>query len=141
MAIVKFPETNISLHTHGKLGRPWGLGIMQAGYNFVGDDFKYSGIYQRRPRIEGQIMVKMKHYVPVITRTEGQQDQRSYFADVKTVWDNLDSSEKLLWQTILAKNGMGYWNSFASDFMKRKASYSGVMRLGQNQIGYLTILG
>lgn len=138
MAIVKFPHTNLSLSTRGIVGRPFGAGMMWAGYSRVGDDFEYSGIYQRRPRITGQILVKMKHYRSPNPRTDKQQAWRGYFADVKGIWDTFTPTVKEVWQKTLVKKGMGGWNTFASVYMKRKPSDAGVMRAGLCRCGDFT---
>lgn len=138
MAIVKFPHSNLSIKTHGVIGRPWGAGRHTVGYTYTGDDFEYAGVYQRRPRITGQILVKMKHYRSPNPRTDKQQAWRGYFADVKLVWDDFTPVVKDVWRTLLVKKGMGGWNTFASVYMKRKPSDAGVMRAGLCECGYLT---
>lgn len=138
MAIIKFPETNLSLSTRGVIGRPWGAGAMLAGRSFYGDDFPYSGIYQRRPRITGQILVKMKHYRSPNPQTEAQQAWRGYFALVKQVWDGLTEEERTQWRTSQPPYNMGGWNRFASRFMKAKPDYAGVFVAGASHVGNLT---
>lgn len=140
MAIVKFPKTNLSISTRGIIGRPWGAGAMTAGRSWAGDTFSYSGIYQRRPRISGQILVKMKHYRSPNPQTEKQQAWRGYFADVKDVWDNLDEQVKTWWRASRYPYNMGGWNRFASKYMKRKSSDAGIMRAGLCRCGDFTYL-
>ena len=139
MAIVKFPETNLSLKTHGVIGRPWGAGAHLAGWSMLGDDFEYSGVYQRRPRVTGQILVKMRHYMSPNPRTEAQQAWRGYFAIVKQIWDGLTEQERTEWRSPQYPYNMGGWNRYASRFMKAKPAYAGAYLVGMSQLGELTI--
>lgn len=120
MAIVSYPESNQSLQTYGVVGRPWGAGLITAGYSFYGDDFPYSGIYQRRRGKKGQIVIRMKHYRSPNPQTDAQQEWRAYFAYLKTLWDVMSESEKDFWRASKPPYNMGGWNRFASYHLKNK---------------------
>lgn len=139
MAIVKFPESALSMKTVGVIGRPWGAGRILAGYSWVGDENEYSGVYQRRPRATGQILVKMKHYRSPNPQTDKQQAWRMYFKDILAVWHALPAGIRDDMRARKYPVGMGGWNRYCRAYMRRKPSQAGVMRAGMCPLGDLTL--
>ena len=139
MAIVKFPDTVLSVQSVGIVGRPLGAGCVTAGLSWAGDDNPFSGIYQRRPRPTGQILVKMKHYRSPNPRTDSQQAWRAYFKDVLAFWHALPPEFREYMKLKRYPTGMGGWNRFARLYMSRKPTDAGIMRAGLCSCGGLTI--
>ena len=138
MAVIQFPDTNLSISTRGIVGRPIGAGYYQAGYSWVGDDFMYSGIYQSRARPTGRILIKMRHYRSPNPQTAPQQAWRAYFKDVMLVWHNLDNDLRVKLRKSHFPHNMGGWNRYARLYMRRKPTDAGVMRAGLCFCGGLT---
>jgi len=139
MAVIKWPDSNLSLSTRGVVGRPVGLGYITCGYSWLGDSFIYSGIYQSRPRPTGRILVKMRHYRSPNPQTARQQEWRFYFKDVLIVWHNLDNDVRVNMRIARFPFGMGGWNRYARLYMRRKPTDAGVMRCGLCVLGGLTL--
>lgn len=97
MAIVNPTENGGIIEIRGTLGRPCGLGRFMLGLSQFGDWNPYAGIYQRRPRKGGQIIVRMKHYRPAYRRTTAQDARRVLFADAVAEWQALTATERLEW--------------------------------------------
>jgi hypothetical protein len=118
MAIVDFPNRADSFEVRGRVGLPVELGNFWCGWSVLGDDDTGSGIYQRRPRQGGQIIVKMRHYWPNNPQYEDQQAWRGVFADAVSAWQALTTEQKLEWKKKKWPRKMTGYNRFLRAYLK-----------------------
>lgn len=118
MAIVK-PLTDFNaLEIRRIIGKPNGLGQHFLGLTALGDDSPYAGIYQKRPRQNGQIFVKMKFYYPQYSGTTLQLTQREKFANAITSWQALTIEEKNVYNAMQYPPRMTGFNRFIRLYMR-----------------------
>lgn len=118
MAIIKPFDIVHSLEIRGRIGRPNGLGEIWCGWSELGEDLKIAGIYQKRPRPNGQIFVRMKHYHCRNPKTIPQQANRSIFADAVASWQACSEAQKSAWRRKKYPRGMSGYHRYLRNYMR-----------------------
>ena len=107
----------MSLELTGKFGLPTDLGNMWCGFSEIGDDNPFSGVYQRRKRKGGQIIVKMVYSMPPYVNTTIQKARRTKFSDAIKAWNELPFEQQVIWNKKKSPRGMSGYNRFISFYM------------------------
>lgn len=118
MAIVATGSIQRGAGIRGALGRPNQVGEHWLGWTYLGDDNPMCGVYQRRPRAGGEIIVKMKHYHPVVPLTASVQNVRNTFSAAATAWNNLTQMQKDVYNNATYPKGLSGWSRFLREYMK-----------------------
>lgn len=117
MAVVKPATDMFSIEMRGKFARPCGAGAYWTGKSVIGEYVKESGIYQKRPRKQGQIFVKMKHYTVPNMQTAAQVARRNKFALAVQNWQSFTPSQKAEYRIGKQAKRMTPFNNYISKFM------------------------
>ena len=118
MAVVTPIEGLISLEFNQKFGLPNGFGFAQFGWTPFGEDNERAGYYQTRPRKEGRILVKMRHYWPVDNPDPATIIRRGLFADGVAAWQALDAGEKQYYNELQYPESKSGFNRFMSLWLR-----------------------
>lgn len=137
MVVVAWKDRWLCMELRGKMGRPIELGNFWLGLSELGDQNPMSGVWQRRKRKKGQIIVKMKYGVPPYVNTPIQRSRRSKFASAITAWNSLDVDEQIKWNKKSSPKGMSGYNRFISWYMKQPDDYAivGLFEIGFAKLG------
>jgi len=131
MVITDITTRPPSLEVRGTVGKPNGLGFHFMGFSLVGDDNRFTGVFQRRRSRKGQVVVKMRHYYPIDTATMKKAIWRKYHGDLIKYWQFLTATQK----EKLRKDGIKYSrsgiNRLCTEYSQKKP-----LELGGNIIGY-----
>lgn len=101
-----------------RLGKPNQLGEMWCGWSELGDDDPYAGVYQRRPRKGGEIIVKMRHAWPDCGHTSRQIYVRSVFADGVASWQSLTTLQKQSYNRRKYPKGQSGFTRYMREYLK-----------------------
>jgi len=118
MAIVDITNGPMSLEVRGRLGRPNELGAIWCGWSELGEYLPIAGIYQKRPRKNGQIFVKMKHYHGANPQTPAQQSNRATFAQAVAGWQALSEEQKNVWRKKTSPKYMAGYHRYIRSRMR-----------------------
>lgn len=118
MVIVGVNERAGALELRGLLGRSNGCGRAVLGATDCGIDYESAGIYMRRPRKGGQIIVRMRHYFPNNPKTPAQLAQQQKMRSAVSAWQALTDSERDFWRRKKHPRHMTGYNRFLRDFMR-----------------------
>jgi hypothetical protein len=119
MVVVAPKDRWLCLELRGKMGRPTQMGNFWLGLSELGDDNPMSGVWQRRKRKTGQIIVNMNYSMPPYVNTPTQQARRTKFANAIIAWNALDFDEQVKWNKKSSPKGMSGYNRFISHYMKQ----------------------
>lgn len=115
---VKTPiEALRSVCARKKIGWPNGYGEAVLGFTYFGEDNEFYGIYQVRPRENGDIIVKMQFYRPPVQCTEAQGIQRDKFKNALLAWQALSDSEKKVWRDSASRRSRRGYAVFRSNYL------------------------
>jgi hypothetical protein len=131
MAIVEWQDRLYSLETRGRYCIPNGVGEMIMGWSALGEYVENSGVFQRRPRPDGQIFVKMRYYFPPDTPTTKKEAWRYYHGSIIKFWHHLTDIQKKFFRTSGAKVGRSGINRLCTLYAQEKP-----LELGGNLLGY-----
>lgn len=118
MAIVKPLKNFPSLEIRRIFGKPNGLGQHFLGVTSLGDSDNFAGVYQKRPRKNGQMFVKMKFSVPHDPQTTAQITQRTKFANSIIAWQSLTTEQKNVYNALQYPLHMTGFNRFIRLYMR-----------------------
>lgn len=76
------------------------------------------GIYQRQPSLNGQIVRKLKFYVPTNPQTEAQQANRQKIADAVSAWQALTDEQKDVYNKKALGKGISGYNLFIKNYLR-----------------------
>ena len=118
MVVVNPKDRWLCLELRGKIGRPIEIGNMWLGLSELGDQNPMSGVWQRRKRKTGQLIVKMNYCMPPYTNSIPQQNRRTKFRNAILAWNALTPDVQILWNKKKSPWGMSGYNRFISVYMK-----------------------
>jgi hypothetical protein len=131
MAITDFTERADSIELRGTLGVPNGLGFFRVGFSYVGEYNEWAGVYQRRPRPNGQIIVKMKHYYPIDVPSTPKTVWRTFYGNVIKYWHELNDAQKNKLKNDGVKFARSGINRLCTEYTREKP-----FEMGSNILGY-----
>lgn len=133
-----------SFNTTGRVGRSQYFGNARFGNVYFGSNNEFFAIYQnrynRKDKVGGKNITKMKFYYPEDPKTSNQLALRQRFASAHNFYKSLVNTgffDALKGSTI---KGMTYYNRAISLFIKQKPNYFGSIVLGDNAFGKEFIL-
>lgn len=96
MIITNKAQQIMALDMRGSLGVSVNVGRLRMGFNYLGFDSQFCGIYSAKKTLKGKQLSRMVHYRPSNPRTTAQQDWRAIFAAGWVEYNTLTDEEKLL---------------------------------------------
>lgn len=118
MAILDQNAIQRGFEIRKRLGKPNQLGEMWCGWSEFGDDDPFAGVYQRRPRKKGQIIVKMAHAWPDCGHTPRQIYVRGVFAAGVTAWHALTTLQKQAYNRRKYPKGQSGFTRHMTEYLK-----------------------
>jgi hypothetical protein len=120
MTIVIGLDRLMSMDARGAFGVSINVGRLRPGFNRLGFDSKYNGIYARKYTREGPATSRMVHMRPKNPRTQKQMFWRTIFAEGKSTYDTLTLDQKKRLSRDGGKQHMSGYNLFMSRWLQSR---------------------
>ena len=128
-----------SFNTTGRIGRSQYFANARFGNVYFGSDNEFFAIYQnrynRKDKVGGKNITKMKFYYPEDPKTSNQLALRQLFASGHNFYKSLVNTGYFDVLKGSRINGITYYNRAISLFMAQKPDYFGAILFGSNELG------
>jgi hypothetical protein len=117
MASVNAFQRPVSIEIRGRFGRLNELGQYLTGFNDLGDENPYVGVYQKRKGPRGQYFVRMLHVITNNPNSIPQQNRRTLFGDAVRSWQSLTEIQKIAYRASVRVRHKSPYNQYIKEYM------------------------
>ena len=118
MVVVSTKNGLLSNITKGRMGKPWGCGVMMLGWNEIGDSDERKGTYQMQHTKKGLETIRHSSNWPENSKLPNQIIQQDKFKAGVAAWWALSPAEREVYNQLKKPDGLGGQQIFLRSFLR-----------------------